>query len=94
MAQEEGTVYCVVYLEEAHCHVVILKTWINDYNNVKTLNNGVNTNQRHLVYFSTNFDSTPDFDHVRISSVFDETTQQGYYYARTKRYFGKLFFII
>lgn len=76
--------------------LVIRKDWIYGLNEVKTLNNGVNRNQDHVVFYSKNLSVEADFT-LPTKNVFDDEdtafeTENALYKAKISRYFGEFFF--
>lgn len=86
--------YVVVYLKRAKKHIIIKENWIQDISNAKLKNNGRNTNQDFLVFWSAtndvaNFDQTPNFNAL-LNHVYVPTTEEGFcYIGRVIRFFGK-----
>lgn len=81
--------YYVVYLEEAKQHAVVLESWINEYDDQKMKNYGLNPTQRYLVFWCNNLAEAADFG-VTKQTVFPPVNHRGTYYAKLKRVFGEL----
>lgn len=67
--------------------VVIRKDWIYGYSQAKTLNNGINCNQTHSIFFSTDLEREPNFNLERRG--FFEREPDATYDAKLFRFFGE-----
>lgn len=73
--------------------LIIRKEWIYQLYEAKTLNNGINRNQTHTVFYSTNDEKNPDFS-IQKRVVFDDNVEDAdrtdaLYAAKIYRFFGK-----
>lgn len=86
--------YVVVYLKRPQKYIIIRENWIQDLSNAKLKNNGRNTNQDFLVFWSgtndvANFDQPPNFNAL-LNHIYVPTTEEGFcYIGRVIRFFGK-----
>lgn len=85
--------FVVVFLKRAKRFIVVRDTWVQDLLTAKLKNNGRNSNQDFLIFWSSmngvvNFDTQPNFD-APLSSVYEETIDQICYIGRIIKFFGK-----
>lgn len=90
--------FVVVYLLRAKKFIVIRKNWVQDLMNAKLMNNGRNSNQNFLIFWSANenvanFNVQPNFD-APLSSRYEETVDEICYLGRIIKFFGELIEII
>lgn len=83
--------FVVVYINCAKKYVVVPDNWIYDVKMESLLNYGVNSNRNVLIFWSSDFQNTPNFC-LDKSLEFPPRNNQTCYLARLIRYFGKLFF--
>lgn len=86
--------FVVVYLIGAREFVVVLDTWIQDFNKAKLMNYGVNSNQDFRVFWSAknghpNFEANIEFN-AALENVF-HADGEVCYAGRVKKCFGKYF---
>lgn len=67
--------------------VVIRKKWIYQYSEAKNLNHGVNRNQLHSIFYSTDLEKEADFDLEKRG--FFEREPDATYDAKLIRFFGE-----
>lgn len=85
--------FVTVYLVDGKRNIVVPENWVQDLNNAKLKNNGRNSNQDFLVYWSAengraNFQLQPDFG-ARLVKEYLPTTCGVCYICRVKLFFGK-----
>lgn len=85
--------YVVVYLKRAQRIVIVKENFVQDLSNAKLKNNGRNSNQDFLIYWSANnnvanWSSVPNFNSM-LSDVYEETTGGVCYIGRILKFFGK-----
>lgn len=85
--------FVAVYLKRSQRIVIVKENFIQDLSNAKLKNNGRNSNQDFLVYWSANnnvanWGSEPDFN-APLSDVYEETTAGVCYIGRIIKFFGK-----
>lgn len=76
--------------------LVIRKEWIFGLSECKTMNFGVNRNQDHTIYYSSDANSTADFTVAKKTTFDDEIEaarqENALYIARIYRFFGVFHF--
>lgn len=85
--------YVVVYLKRSQRIVIVKENFIQDLTNAKLKNNGRNSNQDFLVFWSANnnvanWAAKPNFNST-LSDVYEETTAGVCYIGRIIKFFGK-----
>lgn len=92
--------FVVVYLVASGDHLVVHEDWVKGLNSAKTKNNGKNSNQDWLMFWSAvdgkpNFSIEPDFD-APIKAVFEKDCTGACYLCKTEIFEGMLllFFLL
>lgn len=85
--------FVVVYLIRAREFVVVPENWVQDLSNAKLKNNGRNSNQDFLIFWSA-IDGEPNLHRVvnfnaTLDSVYYSTVNEVCYLGRIKKFFGK-----
>lgn len=89
MSSEKRQVYCVVKLDKFNQHTVVPANWIKDYGHAKTMNYGLNSYQPHLMFWSEDFDTYPDFN-TEIGNEFPPNPlKDACYQVHCKKSFGE-----
>lgn len=84
--------FVVVFLKYSKQYVVVPEDWIQDLNNAKLKNNGRNSNQDFLLFWSgtnhiPNIGKIPDFSAEK-TPIFHSTHDGVCYTCRIKKFFG------
>lgn len=85
--------FVVVYLIRAREFIIIPETWVQDLSPAKLKNNGKNSNQNFLVFWSA-IDGEPNLQHLvnfnaNLDSTYHSTVDEVCYLGRIKKFFGK-----
>lgn len=85
--------FVVVYLLRCCEHVIVPERWVQDLNNAKLKNNGKNSNQNFLIFWSgingdPNIIRDPNFN-ANLDSKYHATVDEVCYLGRVKKIFGK-----
>lgn len=85
--------FVVIYLIRAREFVIVPENWVQGLNNAKLKNNGKNSNQNFLVFWSANngiANSTraPNFN-ADLDYRYHPTIDEVCYLGRVKKFFGK-----
>lgn len=79
--------YVVVVLKSSLVLKAVPIKFIKEFNPIGMANDAIDQSETHLVFFSKNFDESPNFD-ADLKTDFDEE-QPGCYEARFLKFFGK-----
>lgn len=88
----EYELYFVAFLNNQNKNVIIPYFWCDDIDWAKTINNGLNRNENHLIFYSPDIEKDPDFT-LTTRSTFDSNSD-GCYFGKLKRSFSKKNYII
>lgn len=86
--------FVVVFLTDPKIHLVVREDWVRGLNSAKTKNNGNNSNQTWLMYWS-GINGKPndvplpiDFDVLEIKQEFEPTCEGAAYFCKTLQFEG------
>lgn len=87
------TCFVVIYLIRARIIVVVPESWVQDLNNARLKNRGVNSNQNFLVFWAginggADLARKPNFN-APFDSVFDASAHGICYLCRILKFFGE-----
>lgn len=87
---EFDTMYFGAHLTAQKKNVLIPDYWIANFNWEKSINEGLNRNENHLIFFSSDLAKDPDFSMPASKSSFDPTVDKCYF-GKLVRAFSKFF---
>lgn len=86
LGEQPADLYCAAFLVAPSRNVVIKLSWIKDFNTAKSLNKGLKSTNRFIVYYSALVNDEPDFN----KPVACDINEPALYVANLLKFFGEM----
>lgn len=83
----EFELFFTAFLNDCKMNVIIPYFWCDDIDWPKTINKGLNANENHLIFYSSDTEKDADFT-IPVRSTFDSNSD-GCYFAKLRRAFSE-----